>query len=269
MTLDPDLDPALVKACCAAGYSSDLVALLLDDSYHPGGLALTRQLLDRMAVHSGHRLLDVAAGTGTTSLLSAVEYGARVDGVDLSPANVTLASGVAAARGLADRVRFHHGDAEALPLADEVYHRVVVECALCTFPDKPAAARQLSRVLRPGGRVGITDITADHDRLPPELTGLGAWVACVADALPSADYELLLESAGLRVVAVENHDHALDAMIRQVEARLELLRITARSRLERLGLDVGRAGPVLDAARAAVADGTLGYVLIVADKPCD
>jgi hypothetical protein len=60
-------------------------------------------------------------------------------------------------------------------------------CAPCTFPNKAAAASEFARVLRPAGRVGI-DITIDPDQLAPELTTLGAWIACVADARPAAEY---------------------------------------------------------------------------------
>ena len=268
MTSPDDLEASAVKACCAAGYSSDLVALLLGDSYHPGGRTLTRRLLDRLALRPGERLLDVASGTGTTAVLAAAEYDAVVDGVDLSEANLTRAAEAALARGVEDRVGFHRGDAEALPLADAGWDVVVCECALCTFPDKATAVAEMARVLRPGGRLGITDVTAQRDRLPPALTTVAAWVACIADARPVAGYRRLLEDAGLRMLLAEDHRAALIQMIGQIEARLELLRITARPRLEALGVDVTLTRPVLDAARNAVADGRLGYTLLVADKPC-
>lgn len=262
------LDAAQVKACCAAGYSSDVITLLLGSSYHPGGTGLTRRLLDALAVQPGDRLVDVACGVGTTSLLAAQDYGAIVDGVDLSEANVKLAAGAAVATDLADRAHFHHGDAEALPLADAGWDVVICECALCTFPDKATAAREMARVLRAGGRVGISDITADPDRLPPELTGVAAWVACVADARPAEEYRRLLTDAGLRVTAIEPQAQALGRMIHQVAARLDLLKMIARPRVEALGVDFTRVPLVLDAARAAVRDGTLDYVLITAEKPC-
>lgn len=263
------LDGAQVKACCATGYSSDLVTLLLGSSYHPGGTTLTRRMLDAIGLQTGERLVDVASGIGTTSLLAAQHYGAAVDGVDLSEANVKLSAGAAVATDLADQARFHHGDAEALPLPDGAFDAVVCECALCTFPDKTTAAQEMARVLRPGGRVGITDITADHDRLPPELTGIAAWVACVADARPVTEYHALLEAAGLRVTLVEHHTDALERMIVQIAARLDLLKMIAQPKLEALGVNFARTAPVLDAARDAVRDGVLDYVLITADKPCD
>ncbi len=262
------LDAETVKACCAAGYSSDLVSLLLGDSYHPGGLPLTRQLLDRVGLTAGQRLVDVASGRGTTALLAASEYGAQVSGVDLSAANVALATGAAAAADLTDRAVFGVGDAEAVPLPDGCADTLVCECALCTFPDKPTALAEMARLLVPGGRIGITDVAADHGRLPSELTGLTAWIACVADARPLAEYADLAASAGLRVLTTERHTGALSQMIDQIEARLELLRMTARPRLEALGVDFAEVGPVLAAARSAVRAGSLDYVLLVAEKPC-
>jgi arsenite methyltransferase len=258
---------AQAKGCCAATYGSDVVALLLGDSYHPGGLALTRRLADRLGLRPGQRILDVASGRGATALTLAREYDAQVTGVDLSDANVALANGAAQAAGLAGQVRFEVGDAERLPVETGAFDAVVCECAFCTFPDKPTAAAELARVLRPGGRLGITDVTVDPDRLPAELTGLGAWIACIADARPLAQYTALLVDAGLRMTQTETHDAAIAAMIDQIEARLTLVRMTARDRAEALGLDFDRAPAVLAAARTAVANHALGYALLMAEKP--
>jgi hypothetical protein len=136
----------------------------------------------------------------------------------------------------------------AAPLPRRFSTPPCAECALCTFPDKAAAAAQFARVLRSGGRLGITDVTAESDRLPPELTALAAQAACIADARPVAAYERLLAAAGLRTVRTERHDEAMLRMIGQIEARLNLLRITAPDRLTAAGLDLDTAPRVLDAA---------------------
>ncbi|WP_328422168.1 class I SAM-dependent methyltransferase [Streptomyces sp. NBC_00443] len=255
-----------MKACCAAAYSSDVVSLLLGDSYHPGGSALTRRLADALALTPAARVLDVACGRGTTALLLADAYGAEVDGVDYSAANIALAQGAVQAAGLAGRARLTTGDAERLPYPDTVFDAVVCECALCTFPDKARAAAEFARVLRPGGRLGITDVTIAPPRLPPELTGLGARIACIADARPLPEYGEILAAAGLRTVRTERHDQAMLRMIDQIEARLNLLRMTARDKLATAGLDLDAAPAVLQAARTAVSDGALGYALLVAEK---
>ncbi|WP_406175880.1 class I SAM-dependent methyltransferase [Streptomyces sp. NBC_00996] len=264
--LPPSAPSDELKACCAAGYSSDVVALLLGDSYHPGGAALTRRLADALGTEPDRRVLDVASGRGTTALLLADAYRCRVDGVDYASSNTALAQGAAQAAGLAERTAFVTGDAEQLPYADCLFEAVVCECALCTFPDKAQAATEFARVLKPGGRVGITDVTAAPDRLPSELTGLAARIACIADARPLAEYAAILAAAGLRTVRTEHHDHAMIRMIDQIEARLNLLRLTAPGRFAGTGVDLDGAPPVLAAARAAVADGTLGYALLIAEK---
>lgn len=87
------------------------------------------------------------------------------------------------------------------------------------------------------------------------------------DARPAAAYTALLAGAGLRPVVSECHDDATYRMIDQTEARLRLVTMTAPDRAAALGLDLDRAGDVLTAARHAVADGILGYHLIVAEKP--
>lgn len=205
----------------------------------------------------------MAAGPGGTALLLAREYEARVDGIDLGTVTVERARATADAAGLADRVTFHHADAERLPFPDATFDTVICECALCTFPDKPTAAAEFARVLRPGGRLGITDVTADHTALGPELTGLTGWIACLADARTPDQYTALLTRAGLHVTATEPHDDALTTMIDQIDARLRALRMTPAGH----DLDHDTIRATITAARAAVTDGDLGYTLITADRP--
>jgi ubiquinone/menaquinone biosynthesis C-methylase UbiE len=257
-------DAEQVKACCAAAYSSDLVTLLLGDAYHPGGLTLTRRLADLLRLRPSDRVLDVAAGRGTTALLLATEYGVQASGLDLSADNVALARGAAHGVGLGERVTFVEGDAERLPYSDSSFDAIVCECSLCLFPDKYTAAREVSRVLCPGGRLGLTDITANPERLPPALRTLTARVACIADAQPVERYADLLTAAGLTVIYTEQHADAVTRMIDQIEARLHVIRMTASDRAAALGLDLQATEPVLTAARAAVATGSLGYGLIIA-----
>lgn len=258
--------PAEINTCCAASYGSDAVALLLGESYHPGGLALTRRLAERLRLGTGVQTLDVASGPGTTARLLAEEFGAEVDGVDLGEQSVERARAAAEESGLADRVRFHVGDAERLPVPGAAFDAVVCECAFCTFPDKATAARDFARVLRPGGRVGITDVTLTEGALPEELTGLAAWVACIADARPLEGYAAILAGARLSTVYTERHDDALTQMIDQIEARIRVLRMTAPGQLATAGVDVDAVLRYTKLAKQAVEDGLVGYALLIAEK---
>lgn len=260
-----DADPETVKACCAAVYGTDLIGLFLGESYHPGGTQLTRRLADAISLRPGERVLDVACGIGTTALLLAGERRVDVVGVDLGESQVARARDRARAAGLASQVRFEVGDAERLPVDDGEFDAAACECAFCTFPNKASAAAELARVIRPGGRVGITDVWLEPDRLDPELAGLAGRIACLADARPIAEVCAALSEAGLRINHVERHDDALLATIEQVETRLRALRLVDLPILRPFNL---RRGIEL-ARRAAdvVKKGDAGYMLIVATKP--
>jgi arsenite methyltransferase len=262
-TGDGSTAPEVLKACCAAVYQHDLVALVLGESYHPGGLELTRRLARSLKLRPEERVLDVACGPGATACLLAAEFGVEVDAVDLGEANLEQGRRSAAHRGVEGRVRFHRGDAEGLPFPDAVFDAVVCECAFCTFPDKATAADEFARVLRPGGRVGITDVTLDPARLDPDLANLAGYVACIADARPAAEYASLLAAAGLSLVVSEPHDDALAGMVDKIEARLRVLAMVGASGV---AIDLEAVLRYTAAAARAVADGVAGYHLLVARK---
>jgi ubiquinone/menaquinone biosynthesis C-methylase UbiE len=248
-----------------AAYQTDAVALILGDSYHPGGRALTRHLAQALSLRPGERVADVASGPGTTAFLLAAEYDVAVEGIDLGKAAVAAANAKAADHRLDDRVAFHVGDAEHLPLGDGSVDAVVCECALCTFPDKAAAVAEMARILKPGGRVGLTDVALDAGRLDPELASVAGWVACIADARPATEYRRYLECAGLQVTLVETHDDALADMIDTIDARLVAYQMIDAPAL--VGIDIDSVRHKLAVAARAVADGTAGYCLLLARKP--
>jgi ubiquinone/menaquinone biosynthesis C-methylase UbiE len=255
------------KACCADLYASDWARLLLGESLHPGGLALTERLGVLLGLDAESRVLDLAAGRGTSTLHLARVFGCQVLGVDYGARNVALARDAAMEQGLADRVQFMQADAEQLSaIADESFDAVLCECAYCTFPNKPAAATEIARVLARGGRFGLSDLTRTGD-LPPELGGLVAWIACVADAQPVASYVADLESVGLRVSHIEAHDEALTELIDQVRGRLLAAGVVAKiGQVELPGVDLQVARRVARSAAQAVIEGALGYTLITATR---
>jgi hypothetical protein len=209
-------------------------------------------------------VLDVASGRGRTARLLATELGAEVTGVELSAESVAAAHAEAEAAGLGGRVRFVQGDAGALPAPSRAFDVVICECALCLFPRKGTAAREMRRVLRPGGVVAIADVTAEPDDMPPALRGPAGLVACLADALPSEGYEALLHDARFNLVAAESHDGALAAFAERVEYRLRVARMLD------LGAPYGdliaEAIALVGEARCAIARGSLGYRLWVARR---
>jgi arsenite methyltransferase len=188
-------------------------------------------------------------------------------GVDLSAANLARAAAEAERRGLAGLATFRPGDAERLPVEDRAFDAVVCECAFCLFPDKPAAAGEFARALRPGGRLGLADVALDPTRLPVALQGLVARVACLADARPVAAYRALLEAAGLRVEHGEDHGGALLALVDTLRTRLLAAQVAVRlGQLEVGGVDLAQGRALVQQARAAVAAGQATYVLLAARR---
>ena len=95
-TAAADGDATALKACCAAVYGQEWLSLLVGESLHPGGLELTRHLGQRLRLGPADRVLDIACGTGTTSVFLAQEFGCHVTGVDYGAQQIERATAAAA-----------------------------------------------------------------------------------------------------------------------------------------------------------------------------
>jgi arsenite methyltransferase len=236
--------------------------MLLGDSFHPGGPRLTARLGEQLGLGPGVRVLDVASGNGESAIFVARQFGCQVVGVDFGPQNVGEANSRAAAERVDHLVSFIEGDAERLHFADAGFDAVICECAFCTFPDKRAAASEFARVLRPGGRIGMSDLTRSRP-LPPDLDGLLAWIACIADARPVGEYAGYLEGAGFDVTTIEAHDQSLAELARDIQGRLLGIEIMVKlKKLDLPGADFEQAKKLARAASNAIREGLLGYSLI-------
>lgn len=264
--MTPALPPGQVKACCAAFYQRDWVRLLLGDVVHPGGLVLTDHLAEALALTATDRVLDVASGRGAAAVHLASRVGCHVTGVDYAAEGVAAARALATARGVAQRTDFRQGDAEGLDFADGAFDAVLSECSFCLFPDKATAAAEMARVVRPGGRLGLADITR-HGPLPEDARTLLSWVACIAGAVSPAAYTATLQAAGFVAVAIEDHRDALLDLVDDV--RRKLLGVELAVGLGKLDLgdvDLEAGQRLARHARRLVEDGVVGYALITARR---
>jgi arsenite methyltransferase len=264
--VDELLSSGDTKACCSTLYEHPAVRWLLGDELHPGGEATTRRALELVGVGVGKRLLDVASGTGSSAILAARELGCEVVGIDYGTEAVRSAQREADAAGLRDRVAFIVGDAEALPFADGEFDAVLCECSLSTFPDKAKAIVEMWRVLRPGARVAISDVIVDPVRLPRELTGPLANLACLGSALPLSGYEELLAGAGFRLVTTESRAPDAAAFAERVEDRLRGARLLGLDRVSGSPVAAETAIELATAARRAIGGGALGYAILAASR---
>lgn len=271
-------DDAAFKLCCAALYEHPAARWLLGDSYHPGGEALTRHLGEALALSPSSLVLDVATGPGDTLRVLCDNFGSRAVGLDLGALLPPSLQGRTVGDG---SLAFCRGDAESIPFADAAFDAIVCECSFCLLPDKPRAAAEFRRVLRPGGRIGISDVTLAPGAAADRFRDVIGWIACVADARPATEYGALLEAAGLKVTRVEDQTPALSGTLSDVWKKLFILRIAAKAGQIKLGKGgdaqavevlsladklVTEAMELTKQAQSMVKEGALGYCLLIAEK---
>jgi len=152
----------------------------------------------------GETVLDLGSGGGIDVLLSARRVGptGRAIGVDMTDEMLALATKNALDAGVAN-VEFRKGTIEALPLDDGTVDVVISNCVVNLAADKGAVLAEIARVLRPGGRMGISDVVADDVLTPAERAERGSYVGCIAGALSFSEFREGLAAAGLVDVAIE------------------------------------------------------------------
>ena len=165
-------------------------------------------------LREGERVLDLGSGGGIDVLLSARRVGptGRAFGVDMTDEMLALAQRNAAEAG-ATNVEFLKGHIEALPLPADSVDVVISNCVINLAADKPAVFAEIARVLRPGGRIGITDIVGDDSLTPEQRAERGSYVGCIAGALSFGEYRAGLEAAGLTDIRLTATHAVADGML--------------------------------------------------------
>lgn len=173
------------------------------------------------SLRPGEVVVDLGSGGGLDVFLAAQKVGptGRAIGIDMTPEMVALARKNAAQALGSDgqplgNVEFHRATIARMPLADASADCVISNCVLNLVPDKPAAFREIARVLKPGGRLAASDIALKRP-LPPEIGGdLLAYVGCIAGAILIDDYRTALLDAGFAHVEIIDSGADLNAYIR-------------------------------------------------------
>jgi arsenite methyltransferase len=154
----------------------------------------------------GETVVDLGCGGGIDVFLAAkkVGHGGRAIGIDMTPEMIERARRNAAevAKQGVTNVEFHQATMEAMPLAENSVDCLISNCVINLAADKSAVFREMFRVLKPGGRVAVSDIALKKE-LPDELArSVASYVGCVAGALPVAEYKRLLKEAGFSAVEI-------------------------------------------------------------------
>ncbi|MGZ4281929.1 MAG: arsenite methyltransferase [Gaiellaceae bacterium] len=164
-------------------------------------------------LREGETVLDLGSGGGIDVILSAKRVGptGRAYGLDMTDEMLALAARNAAEAGVANAI-FLKGVIEEVPLPAESVDVVISNCVINLSVDKPAVFAELGRVVRPGGRIGVSDVVAEDRLAPAERAQRGSYVGCVAGALSKGEYEAALDAAGFEDVSVEFTHEVADGM---------------------------------------------------------
>ena len=164
-------------------------------------------------LREGETVLDLGSGGGIDVILSAKRVGptGTAYGVDMTDEMLALARKNAVDAGVRN-VHFLKGVIEEIPLPAGSVDVVISNCVINLSVDKAATLTEIARVLKPGGRIGISDVVAEDHLTPAERTERGSFVGCIAGALSKREYEAGLEAAGFEHVSVEFTHQVADGM---------------------------------------------------------
>lgn len=196
-------DDSAGAGCCSNGLYTADTSWLPDDVT---GLSLgCGDPITLASLQPGQTVLDLGSGGGIDCFMAAQQVGAsgRVIGVDMTPAMLEKAERNRAKLGF-DNVAFRHGRIEALPLADASVDVVISNCVINLSPDKPAVFREALRVLRPGGRLAVSDMVTQGRFTAVQRADLQAWAECVTGAEDVGDYVAAIRAAGFEHISVRD-----------------------------------------------------------------
>ena len=173
---------------------------------HMGGLEATEKLIHHSDIKSEHEVLEVGCGVGQTTVLLVKRIGCRVVAVDISEAMIEYAQKYAKKEGVSDKIEFRQGDISELPSEDERFDALFCESVTVLAPDHRKAIQEYTRVLKPGGLVGINEVLYLKDSPPDEIID---WIAHDASGGGHTrhmdSWKALLEEAGLQLDFFEVH----------------------------------------------------------------
>jgi len=192
------------------------------------------------SLREGETVLDLGSGAGFDCFLAAQRVGkrGRVIGVDMTPEMVQKAR-ENAKKGEYDNVEFRLGEIESLPLPDNAVDAVISNCVINLSPDKAKVFKEAFRVLKPGGRIMISDMVLLKELPDSVRNSVEAYVGCLSGAIMKPEYIALIEKAGFQQVRVVDetsfpidlmaNDPTAKAIIKNLEIPAETVREIAGS----------------------------------------
>jgi arsenite methyltransferase len=208
-------------SCCADNTEGGKFGEALYDADQRGGLPDAAMLASLGCgnptavadLNEGETVLDLGSGGGIDVILSAKRVGptGTAYGVDMTDEMLALAQQNARDAGVGN-VHFLKGLIEQIPLPADSVDVVISNCVINLSTDKAAVLAEVARVLRPGGRLGISDIVAENELTAEQRAERGSYVGCIAGALSRGEYEAGLEAAGFEQISVAFTHEVADGM---------------------------------------------------------
>ena len=164
--------------------------------------------IDLAGLRRGERVLDLGSGSGMDTFVAALHVGVTgdVSGLDMTAEQLTKARSLASEHGF-DQVSFIRGYIEELPLEDASVDVVISNGVINLAADKAAVFREVARVLRPGGRMAISDIVTEKELTENIVCDTSLWAACIGGAAQEDRYRGMIDAAGLAVRSTRANPH--------------------------------------------------------------
>ena len=208
-------------SCCEGENEAEMFGQALYDAEQRGELPEAAALVSLGCgnptavadLHEGETVLDLGSGGGIDVILSAKRVGptGTAYGVDMTDEMLALAQRNAREADV-QNVHFLKGVIERIPLPADSVDVVISNCVINLSTDKPAVLTEMARVLKPGGRIGISDVVAEDRLSSQERAERGSYVGCIAGALSKGEYEAGLAAAGFEQISVEFTHEVADGM---------------------------------------------------------
>jgi len=258
--MNSQVDTVQAASCCSAFYEQDWVRHLAEDIFHPGGQDLTQRTIAAMNLPADARIADLGCGTGTSALMLA-NLGLNVSAIDLSADNIRRAKD----RMLADSnpvgtARFQQADAHELPFEDGQFDGVLAECSFSLFSRQERVLAEIHRVLKPSGRLGITDMAVGGP-LPEDIAAVIAPWTCLVDAVDQQAYMNKFTGAGFKIRDFADESSALQSLVMLLKRKLLMLGVgSVMAGVNGPDFDIAEIKYWLDRVASEVEAGTIRYL---------
>ena len=254
----------ILDTCCHDEDQINLIKSLLGNQTHASDLDVTRHMGQVLKLDEFDKVLDITSGDGGGDVMLSQTYGCQVVGLTNSEDQLSIARRTAFKSKSFEKVTFKLGNISDLPFLNDSYDIVLCESALSSFPDKDKVIDEIRRVLRPGGRTGIIDVTLERE-LPLELAHVAAMVPSFNLTFPSDGYRDIFEDHEFGNVEIEDLTGVLADTIRTLQIKVMMARLAASNDVFQMDSSAFEAThDLISLISQSVTEGDLSFIMLTA-----